>query len=86
VVRCPASFPNPINYGFAFNDSLSFQLGAIIATETRALWLLGAQEESAWSGRPHIGLDCWSPNININRDPRWGRNQEVCFCRAVRSS
>jgi beta-D-xylosidase 4 len=26
---------------------------------------------------PHIGLDCWSPNINIARDPRWGRNQEV---------
>ena len=29
----------------------------------------------SWSGRPHAGLDCWSPNININRDPRWGRNQ-----------
>lgn len=27
--------------------------------------------------KPHLGLDCWSPNININRDPRWGRNQEV---------
>jgi beta-glucosidase-like glycosyl hydrolase len=25
----------------------------------------------------HIGLNCWSPNININRDPRFGRNEEV---------
>ena len=26
---------------------------------------------------PHLGLDLWSPNINLNRDPRWGRNMEV---------
>lgn len=32
---------------------------------------------SGWAKYPHVGLDCWSPNININRDPRWGRNQEV---------
>jgi hypothetical protein len=43
-----------------WNDSLSFQLGAIIATETRALWVAGAVEDSTWAGRPHIGLDCWS--------------------------
>jgi len=76
-VKCPVSFPNPVNYGMTFNDSLFFDLGRIIATELRALWLLGAEEESEWTGRPHAGLDCWSPNININRDPRWGRNQEV---------
>ena len=23
------------------------------------------------------GLDCWSPNVGLNRDPRWGRNMEV---------
>ena len=28
-------------------------------------------------GLPHLGLDCWSPNINIVRDPRWGRNLET---------
>lgn len=71
------SFPNPVNYGFTFNKSLAYELGAIIATEQRALWLAGATEESPWSGLPHAGLDAWSPNININRDPRWGRNQEV---------
>jgi beta-D-xylosidase 4 len=55
-----------------------FDLGRIIATEARALWVAGATEEFPRDGTaPHIGLDCWSPNINIARDPRWGRNQEV---------
>lgn len=44
--------------GFAWNDSLAYDLGAIIATETRALWLLGATEYDPWSGLPAIGLDC----------------------------
>lgn len=74
---CPSSFQNPVNFGATWNKTAFHTLGAIIATELRALWLLGATEENAWSGRPHAGLDCWSPNININRDPRWGRNQEV---------
>jgi beta-glucosidase-like glycosyl hydrolase len=76
-IVCPTSFPNPVNYGMTFNVSLFQELGQVIATELRALWLLGATEYSAWSGRGHAGLDCWSPNINIARDPRWGRNQET---------
>lgn len=52
---CPTSFMNPVNFGSSWNKSLFFELGAIIATETRALWLAGAVEESTWSGRPHIG-------------------------------
>lgn len=76
-IKCPTSFPNPVNYGATFNTSLFRDLGSIIGQELRALWLLGAEEYSSWSGRPHAGLDCWSPNINLNRDPRWGRNQEV---------
>eukprot|EP01012_Entosiphon_sulcatum_P000917 TRINITY_DN1015_c0_g1_i1.p1 TRINITY_DN1015_c0_g1~~TRINITY_DN1015_c0_g1_i1.p1 ORF type:complete len:776 (-),score=129.23 TRINITY_DN1015_c0_g1_i1:44-2350(-) len=75
--RCPTSFPNPIGFGAMFNNSLVYQMGAIIGWEARALWLAGATEPSKWSGQAHIGLDCWSPNININRDPRWGRNMEV---------
>ena len=71
---CPTSFMNPVNFGNAWNKSLAFELGAIIGVETRALWLLGAVEQSA---RNHVGLDTWSPNINVNRDPRWGRGQEV---------
>lgn len=59
---CRTSFPNPVNYGMTFNKSLVYDLGAIIGVETRALWLAGAVEASTWSGRPHIGLDAWSPN------------------------
>ena len=65
VVYCPTSFMNPVNFGATFNDSHVLTMGAFIAEETRALWLAGAGEESLWSGRPHIGLDLWSPNINI---------------------
>jgi beta-glucosidase-like glycosyl hydrolase len=54
--------------------SLVKDMAQVIGIELRSLWLQGVPEAS---GRPVIGLDCWSPNININRDPRWGRNQEV---------
>ena len=74
---CPTSFPNPNALGATLNKSLWHSMGSIIGTELRSLWLQGVTEASAWSGRPHAGLDCWSPNVNINRDPRWGRNQEV---------
>lgn len=77
AVRCPTSFPNPNALGAAFNGSLWRAIGTAIGVELRSLWLQGATEADPWSGRPHAGLDCWSPNINVARDPRWGRNQEV---------
>ncbi len=58
---CPTSFPNPVNFGMSFNKSLFYDLGAVIGIETRALWIAGAVEASTWSGRPHVGLDVWSP-------------------------
>ena len=77
AVYCPTSFPNPVNFGATWNTSMAQEMGAIIGTETRALWLAGATEESGWSGMPVIGLNVWSPTINLARDPRWGRNQEA---------
>ena len=79
ITYCPTSFPNPINYGLAWNKTLAFEMGAIVAAEARALWLAGAEEENGSRGpvRLSIGLDCWSPNINGINDPRWGRNQET---------
>ena len=77
VTYCPTSFPNPVNLGASFNKSMWETLGDVLGREVRALFLAGATEPSAWSGRHPIGLDCWSPNINLNHDPRWGRNQEV---------
>ena len=49
-------------------------LGKITGVEPRSLWLQGIGENHAPTELPHIGLDCWSPNVGINRDPRWGRN------------
>jgi len=40
------------------------------------LWLEGVGENHA-NNLPHVGLDCWSPNLNIARDPRWGRILET---------
>lgn len=72
--NCATSFPNPINLGATFNQSLVRQMAQVIGIELRALWLEGAEEHVH---KVHLGLDCWSPNININRDPRWGRNEET---------
>ena len=58
-VVCPTTFPTPVSFGFTFHDSLAFDMGAVIADEMRALWLLGATEYDPWSGLPPIGLDCW---------------------------
>ncbi|KAL4160708.1 hypothetical protein PRNP1_001270 [Phytophthora ramorum] len=73
--NCPTSFPNPVNLGAIFDPQVVFDMAQVIGWELRALWLEGATEN--YKGGPHLGLDCWSPNININRDPRWGRNMET---------
>jgi len=70
AVYCPTSFPNPVNFGATWNTSMAQEMGEIIGTETRALWLAGATEETSWSGRPVIGLNVWSPTINC-KCPRY---------------
>mmetsp|Transcript_12849 Transcript_12849/g.24324 ORF Transcript_12849/g.24324 Transcript_12849/m.24324 type:complete len:787 (-) Transcript_12849:194-2554(-) len=74
--RCPTSFPNPNTLGSSLNTTVWRNMGAIIGLELRALWLQNVGENHE-SNLPHIGLDCWSPNINVVRDPRWGRNLET---------
>ncbi|CAH0519105.1 unnamed protein product [Peronospora belbahrii] len=73
--NCATSFPSPVNMGAIFDPEAVFNMTQVIGWELRALWLEGARENYALG--PHLGLDCWSPNININRDPRWGRNMET---------
>lgn len=73
--NCATSFPNPVNIGAIFDAGAVFKMAQVIGWELRALWLEGAREN--YAAGPHLGLDCWSPNININRDPRWGRNMET---------
>ncbi|XP_065184941.1 uncharacterized protein LOC135815554 [Sycon ciliatum] len=63
---CPTSFPHALGLAATFNRTLWTMVGETIATEGRALHNQGK-----------IGLSMWAPDINLFRDPRWGRGQEV---------
>ncbi len=68
------SFPQAIGMAAMFDEKLQEQIGDLIATETRAKY----NACSAEGDRDiYHGLTLWSPNINIFRDPRWGRGQET---------
>ena len=69
------NFPEPIGLGATFDRALTQQVAAAIGVEVRALHTLGRR--TGRLGRIGSGLDTWSPNINIFRDPRWGRGQET---------
>ena len=63
---CASSFPCPMALGAAFDSTLWEAVGTAIGYESRAF---------ANAGRGNNWL--FAPNINLARDPRWGRNQEV---------
>ncbi len=67
-------FPQAIGMAATWNDDLMFQIGDVISDEARA-------KHHAFSGlnkqNIYYGLTFWTPNINIFRDPRWGRGQET---------
>jgi len=67
-------FPEPIGLAATFDDAAIHQMAIVIGTEARA-----KHDQAVRAGRRDImeGLDFWSPNINIFRDPRWGRGQET---------
>ncbi|MBB3910944.1 glycoside hydrolase family 3 protein [Sphingomonas desiccabilis] len=69
------NFPEPIGLAATFDAPLVQDVAGAISTEVRALHTLG--RETGRNGRMGTGLDTWSPNINIFRDPRWGRGQET---------
>jgi beta-glucosidase-like glycosyl hydrolase len=74
--RCATSFPDPNQMGSSFNKTMWRGLGSVIGVELRALWLQNVSENHEVP-LPHLGLDCWSPNVGIQRDVRWGRNLET---------
>ena len=68
------SFPQAIGLAAMFDDALVEALGDVAATEGRAKY----NALSARGDRDiYHGLSFWSPNINIFRDPRWGRGHET---------
>ncbi|KAJ7947214.1 Beta-D-xylosidase [Quillaja saponaria] len=62
VIPGATSFPPVILTAASFNESLWKKIGQVVSTEARAMYNLG-----------RAGLTYWSPNINVVRDPRWGR-------------
>ncbi len=67
-------FPQAIGLAAMFDDALLEKLGDVAATEGRAKYNAYAAEEDRDIFK---GLTFWSPNINIFRDPRWGRGHET---------
>ena len=68
------SFPQAIGMAAMFDDALLFEIGEAISTEARAKY----NALSAEGDRDiYHGLTMWSPNVNIFRDPRWGRGHET---------
>lgn len=67
-------FPQMIGMGATFDVELTERVASAISTEARAKYAI-AQKMGNYG--KYAGLTFWSPNINIFRDPRWGRGQET---------
>ncbi|EIZ78368.1 glycosyl hydrolase family 3 N terminal domain protein [Novosphingobium sp. Rr 2-17] len=67
-------FPQAIGLAATFDPVLMEKVGTVISTEARAKF--NTRPVNA-DRRIYEGLTIWSPNINIFRDPRWGRGQET---------
>ena len=70
------NFPEPVGMAASFNPSLLYRVFDVASTEFRAQYNhrmhdLGGEDEKFHS------LSVWTPNVNIFRDPRWGRGQET---------
>src|SRR5689334_13366601 len=68
------SFPQAIGMAATWSDSTMFKLATVISDEGRAKYHEYIRNDSH---QRYQGLTFWSPNINIFRDPRWGRGQET---------
>jgi beta-glucosidase len=67
-------FPQAIGMAATFDEELLQKIGDVVSTEGRAKY-----HEFQRKGDHDIykGLTFWAPNVNIDRDPRWGRGQET---------
>jgi beta-glucosidase len=74
AVNGTTEFPEPIGLAATFDAPAIHTMGVDIGTEGRVV-----HEKAVQAGDSNIfhGLDFWAPNLNIFRDPRWGRGQET---------
>lgn len=68
-------FPEPIGMAASFDPALVQEVASAIADEGRVKYL--ASIAAGREGKLNTGLNFWSPNVNIFRDPRWGRGIET---------
>ena len=69
------NFPEPVGLAATFDPTLVQEVAGAIGAEVRDLHTLA--RATGRMGRIGTALNTWSPNINIFRDPRWGRGQET---------
>ena len=76
-------YPQPIGLAAAFSEKLVFDVFSQVSDEARANWDRSDHSvkhvgmgEVYYPGNPELTF--WCPNVNIFRDPRWGRGQETC--------
>ena len=67
-------FPQAIALAASFDDDLIYRIACAISDEARAKHNAATKKGSH---QQYTGLSFWSPNVNIFRDPRWGRGQET---------
>ncbi|KAH9611457.1 hypothetical protein KSS87_009107 [Heliosperma pusillum] len=67
IIRSATSFPQVILTAASFDERLWYRIAQVIGKEARAVYNEGQAK----------GMTFWAPNINIFRDPRWGRGQET---------
>ncbi len=68
-------FPEPIGMAASFDDSLVYHVFDAVSDETRAK--VNDARNKGLENRRFLSLSVWTPNVNIFRDPRWGRGQET---------
>jgi beta-glucosidase len=69
-------FPEPVGMASTWNPGLLHQAGTVIGIEGRAKYNDYVSKNNG-NSKWWTGLTYWTPNINIFRDPRWGRGQET---------
>ncbi len=67
-------FPQAIGLGATFDEDLLSEIADVIAEEARAKYNEASKQEDR---DIYKGLTLWSPNVNLFRDPRWGRGHET---------
>jgi len=68
-------FPQPVGMAASFDDELVRRIFSAVSDEARGKYNQAVQRGQ--ENRRFLSLSVWTPNINIFRDPRWGRGQET---------